>query len=52
MAEVISVRWHHFALRVPVELWPLIRDAAKENGRSVNAEIVYRLRQSLTGYRR
>lgn len=35
-----------FNLRVPVELKQKVEDAAKESGRSINAEAVYRLEQS------
>ena len=41
-----------FNLRLPESLRERLRAAAKENGRSLNAEIVYRLRVSLEGYRR
>lgn len=43
---------HKFLLRLPASLWLAIVEQAKENGRSANQEIVYRLRQSLEGYRR
>ncbi|MHA3115274.1 Arc family DNA-binding protein [Acinetobacter sp. ANC 4635] len=35
-----------FNLRVPSELKQLVEDAAKDSGRSINAEAVYRLTQS------
>jgi hypothetical protein len=35
-----------FNLRVPTELKQQVEDAAKESGRSINAEAVYRLGQS------
>jgi len=41
-----------YLLRMPPDLkLALILEAAR-NGRSLNAEIVWRLEQSLTGYRR
>jgi len=36
-----------FNVRMPADLKEKIEEAAKENGRSMNAEIVYRLQQSL-----
>jgi hypothetical protein len=36
---------HKYALRVPDELWVELEAAAKANHRSVNQEIVWRLRQ-------
>jgi hypothetical protein len=41
-----------FNLRPPADLWALLRQAAKENERSINAEIIWRLRRSFDGYRR
>ena len=38
-------------LRLPGQLKTELHLAAIENGRSLNAEIVYRLRQSINGYR-
>ena len=35
-----------FNVRIPAELKQAIEDAAKENNRSINSEIVYRLQQS------
>lgn len=35
-----------FNLRIPEELKDKVRDAAKESGRSINAEAQYRLEQS------
>ncbi|OUY06987.1 Arc family DNA-binding protein [Acinetobacter populi] len=35
-----------FNLRVPVELKQKVEEAAKESGRSINAEAVYRLEES------
>ena len=37
-----------FGLRMPPELKEKIADQAKESGRSVNAEIVHRLEESLS----
>ncbi|WP_323012890.1 Arc family DNA-binding protein [Devosia sp.] len=37
----------HFRLRLPPEMHARIRDEAKANGRSINAEIVYRLQETL-----
>ena len=36
-----------FNVRMPADLKEKIEEAAKKNGRSMNAEIVYRLQQSL-----
>lgn len=36
-----------FNVRMPADLKEKIEEAAKENGRSMNAEIVYRLQQSI-----
>ena len=36
-----------FNVRMPADLKEKIEDAAKKNGRSMNAEIVYRLQQSI-----
>ncbi len=36
-----------FNVRMPADLKEKIEEAAKENGRSMNAEIVYRLQRSL-----
>ena len=41
-----------FNLRLPDDLKEALREAAKENQRSLNAEIIWRLRQSIDGYRR
>lgn len=41
-----------FNLRMPESLRLRLAAAAKENGRSLNAEIVQRLLRSLEGYRR
>lgn len=37
-----------FNLRIPEELKDKVKDAAKESGRSINAEAQYRLEQSFT----
>ena len=42
----MSKREPQFNLRLSVELKAMIDDAAKENNRSINSEIVYRLQQS------
>lgn len=39
-------------VRLTPELAARLRECAAQNGRSENAEIVYRLRASLEGYRR
>jgi len=39
------------SLRLPVELHERVKAAARESGRSVNAEIVWRLRRSFDGWR-
>jgi predicted HicB family RNase H-like nuclease len=44
--------WFKYLLRLPPDLHVLLKATAKENGRSLNSEIVYRLRSSLGGYRR
>jgi predicted HicB family RNase H-like nuclease len=41
-----------FNLRLPLELKLRLQESARGNGRSLNAEIVYRLLRSLEGYRR
>ena len=41
---------HKFLLRLPDEVWTQLRKCAKENERSVNGEIVWRLRRSFTAY--
>lgn len=41
-----------FNLRLPADLRAQLDEAAKENDRSLNAEIVRRLRKSFEGYRR
>jgi plasmid stability protein len=38
-------------VRLPEPLKALLREQARENGRTVNAEVVHLLRQALTGYR-
>jgi len=40
-----------FNLRVPQELKQQVEDAAKESGRSINAEAVFRLEQSFRNER-
>ena len=42
----MSKREPQFNLRLSAELKSMIDDAAKENNRSINSEIVYRLQQS------
>lgn len=42
---------HPFLLRLPPGLWEQLRLAARENHRSIQQEILYRLRLSLEGYR-
>jgi hypothetical protein len=42
---------YRFLLRLPTTLSERLKDAAKENGRSLNAEIVHRLKVSLEGWR-
>lgn len=39
-----------FNVRMPADLKEKIEEAAKENGRSMNAEIVYRLQRSIEDY--
>jgi len=46
------MKWAHYALRLPPELKTALALAAHDNGRSLNAEIVQRLKQSLVVYRR
>lgn len=41
-----------FNLRMPADLYRRLKQAAAENNRSMNQEIVYRLRQTLEGYTR
>lgn len=41
-----------FNLRVQRALLEQLRECARENSRSLNAELAYRLRASLEGYRR
>lgn len=43
---------HTFNLRMPDDLELRLKACAVENRRSLNEEIVYRLLQSLTSYRR
>ena len=40
---------HKTALRLPKSLHEAVHKAAKESGRTMNAEIVYRLQQSFEG---
>jgi hypothetical protein len=40
-----------FNLRLPADLMATLRRCAADNGRSINAEIIWRLRRSLDGYR-
>jgi Arc-like DNA binding domain len=44
----ITVRTPAFNLRMPNDLKAQLRAEAEANGRSLNSEIVYRLRMSLT----
>ena len=39
-------------LRLPMVLHGQLKDAARDNGRSLNAEIVQRLKASFEGYRK
>ena len=41
-----------FSLRLDDSLYERLRQAAKDNHRSINAEVVYRLLRSLDGYQR
>jgi predicted HicB family RNase H-like nuclease len=41
-----------FNLRLPRDLRETLERLARENQRSLNAEIIYRLRQAVEGYRR
>lgn len=43
---------HKYLARFPNDLWQRLCDAAKENHRSVNAELLWRLTRSFDGYRR
>jgi len=43
---------HRFLLRIPEDLWRDIQAQAAKNGRSVNSEIVWRLRKAIQGYSR
>lgn len=45
----MSKREPQFNLRLSAELKSMIEEAAKENNRSINSEIVYRLQQSFDG---
>lgn len=40
----------HFRLRLPAELKEAIEQEARNSGRSINAEIVFRLEQSVEGF--
>lgn len=40
-----------FNFRPPDDLWQQLRAAAKENGRSINSEIIQRLRQTFQGWK-
>jgi predicted HicB family RNase H-like nuclease len=44
--------WAAYALRLPPELKIRLEEAARDQGRSLNTEIVRRLKASLEGYRR
>lgn len=39
-------------VRAPRRLKVMLEEAARENGRSLNAEIVWRLRHTVEGYRK
>lgn len=41
---------HKYLARFPLPLWTLLCEAAKQNHRSVNQEIVYRLRSTFETY--
>ncbi len=41
-----------FNLRLPADLRATLEQLAKENQRSLNAEIIYRIRRGIEGYRR
>jgi hypothetical protein len=43
---------HKYLARFPLDLWAMLMAAAHENDRSVNGEIIQRLRRSFEGYRR
>ncbi len=47
MGISIQNRRSQFSLRIPVELKGELKTRAAENGRSLNAELLFRLRQSL-----
>ena len=44
--------WAAYALRLPPDLKAELEQQARANGRSLNMEIVHRLRSSLAAYRR
>ena len=46
------MKWAPYALRLPPELKLALESLALQNGRSLNSEIVQRLKESLGGYRR
>ena len=43
---------HKVLLRMPTDLWAQIAALAVENRRSINSEIVWRLKKSVEGYSR
>jgi predicted HicB family RNase H-like nuclease len=51
-AERRSVSVIALMLRLPPDLHANLKDCAKENERSLNSEIIHRLRRSLEVYRR
>jgi hypothetical protein len=42
---------HAFKARFPIEVWDAVEEAADEDGRSINAEIVWMIRQQLAARR-
>lgn len=52
MSPPVKQQRDELTLRVPPTLKQRLAEAAQENGRSLNAEIVHRLRVSVDGYRR
>lgn len=43
---------HKYLARLPTDLWLMLCEAKQQSGRSVNAEIIWRLRRSFESYRR
>ncbi len=43
---------HKYLARFPFDLWTMLASAAHESHRSINAELIWRLRRSFDGYRR